>query len=123
MERHDDESDDDHADRDDVVFTIGSNDFTAPSDRRYEIEMMCKNNRYARPFAVAVSAASATIGPIIPPSIPMVLYALVSGASVGALFIGGIVPGGRPGGGNRRKQGDAVPGERETGDDQHEPHP
>jgi tripartite ATP-independent transporter DctM subunit len=40
-----------------------------------------------------VSAASATIGPIIPPSIPMVLYALVSGASVGALFIGGIVPG------------------------------
>jgi len=58
-----------------------------------EIEMMCKNGRYTRPFAVAVSAASATIGPIIPPSIPMVLYALVSGASVGALFIGGVVPG------------------------------
>src|SRR6267143_3820636 len=38
-----------------------------------EIEMMCKNNRYSRPFAVAVSAASATIGPIIPPSIPMML--------------------------------------------------
>src|SRR5258705_10440668 len=35
-----------------------------------EIEMMCKENRYSRPFAVAVSAASATIGPIIPPSIP-----------------------------------------------------
>ena len=58
-----------------------------------EIEMMCRNNRYSRPFAVAVSAASATIGPIIPPSIPMVLYALVSGASVGALFLGGVVPG------------------------------
>jgi tripartite ATP-independent transporter DctM subunit len=58
-----------------------------------EIEMMCKDNRYPRPFAVAVSAASATIGPIIPPSIPMVLYALVSGASVGALFLGGVVPG------------------------------
>src|SRR5207245_5982738 len=58
-----------------------------------EIEMMCKNDRYSRPFAVAVSAASATIGPIIPPSIPMVLYALVSGASVGALFVGGVVPG------------------------------
>jgi tripartite ATP-independent transporter DctM subunit len=58
-----------------------------------EIEMMCKDNRYTRPFAVAVSAASATIGPIIPPSIPMVLYALVSGASVGALFLGGVVPG------------------------------
>jgi len=58
-----------------------------------EIEMMSKSGRYPRPFAVAVSAASATIGPIIPPSIPMVLYALVSGASVGALFIGGIIPG------------------------------
>ena len=58
-----------------------------------EIEMMCKEGRYTRPFAVAVSAASATIGPIIPPSIPMVLYALVSGASVGALFLGGVVPG------------------------------
>jgi len=58
-----------------------------------EIEMMCKQGRYTRPFAVAVSAASATIGPIIPPSIPMVLYALVSGASVGALFLGGVVPG------------------------------
>jgi tripartite ATP-independent transporter DctM subunit len=58
-----------------------------------EIEMMCKGGRYPRPFAVAVSAASATIGPIIPPSIPMVLYALVSGASVGALFLGGVVPG------------------------------
>lgn len=58
-----------------------------------EIEMMSKGGRYPRAFAVAVSAASATIGPIIPPSIPMILYALVSGASVGALFIGGIVPG------------------------------
>lgn len=58
-----------------------------------EIEMMCRDGRYSRPFAVAVSAASATIGPIIPPSIPMVLYALVSGASVGALFVGGIIPG------------------------------
>jgi tripartite ATP-independent transporter DctM subunit len=58
-----------------------------------EIEMMSKGGRYPRAFAVAVSAASATIGPIIPPSIPMVLYALVSGASVGALFIGGIIPG------------------------------
>jgi tripartite ATP-independent transporter DctM subunit len=58
-----------------------------------EIEMMSKGGRYPRAFAVAVSAASATIGPIIPPSIPMVLYALVSGASVGALFLGGVVPG------------------------------
>jgi len=58
-----------------------------------EIEVMSKNGRYPRAFAVAVSAASATIGPIIPPSIPMLLYALVSGTSVGALFLGGVVPG------------------------------
>jgi len=58
-----------------------------------EIEMMSKGGRYPRAFSVAVSAASATIGPIIPPSIPMVLYALVSGTSVGALFLGGVVPG------------------------------
>ena len=58
-----------------------------------EIEMMSKGGRYPKAFAVAVSAASATIGPIIPPSIPMLLYALVSGASVGALFLGGVVPG------------------------------
>ncbi|MGH8035210.1 MAG: TRAP transporter large permease, partial [Lysobacterales bacterium] len=44
-------------------------------------------------FAGAVVVASATLGPIIPPSIPMVIYALVSGASVGALFLGGVVPG------------------------------
>ena len=44
-------------------------------------------------FAGAVVVASATIGPIIPPSIPMVIYALVSGASVGALFLAGVVPG------------------------------
>src|SRR5258708_34447311 len=58
-----------------------------------EIEMMCKENRYSRPFAVAVSAASATIGPIIPPSIPMGLSALVSGASLGGPFFVGGVPG------------------------------
>jgi tripartite ATP-independent transporter DctM subunit len=48
---------------------------------------------FDRPFACAVSAASATIGPIIPPSIPMVIYAMLSGASVGYLFLGGILPG------------------------------
>ncbi len=48
---------------------------------------------YDRPYSCAVTAASATIGPIIPPSIPMVIYAMLSGASVGALFLAGIVPG------------------------------
>jgi len=44
-------------------------------------------------FSCAVTSASATIGPIIPPSIPMVIYSMISGASLGYLFIGGIIPG------------------------------
>jgi tripartite ATP-independent transporter DctM subunit len=55
--------------------------------------MMTKDGRYGRGYAAAITAASATIGPIIPPSIPMVLYALVSNASIGSLFLAGIVPG------------------------------
>lgn len=57
------------------------------------IDMMVKSGRYTRGYAAAITAATATIGPIIPPSIPMVLYALVSNASVGMLFLAGIVPG------------------------------
>ena len=57
------------------------------------IEMMRSKNRYPPGFAAAITGASATIGPIIPPSIPMVLYALVSDQSVGALFLGGVGPG------------------------------
>ena len=57
------------------------------------IDMMVKSGRYTRGYAAAITAATATIGPIIPPSIPMVLYALVSNASIGSLFLGGIVPG------------------------------
>ena len=57
------------------------------------IDMMRRNDRYPPGFAAAITGASATIGPIIPPSIPMVLYALVSDQSVGALFLGGVGPG------------------------------
>jgi tripartite ATP-independent transporter DctM subunit len=57
------------------------------------IRQMLRKPGYPPGFAGAVVVASATIGPIIPPSIPMVIYALVSGASVGALFLGGVVPG------------------------------
>ncbi|AEH87220.1 TRAP transporter large permease [Mesorhizobium opportunistum] len=57
------------------------------------IEMMTKNGRYPRGYAAAITAAASTIGPIIPPSIPMVMYALVSDASIGFLFLGGILPG------------------------------
>jgi tripartite ATP-independent transporter DctM subunit len=57
------------------------------------IRMMRAENRYSIGFAGALTAATSTIGPIIPPSIPMLLYALVANASVGALFLGGVVPG------------------------------
>ena len=57
------------------------------------IEMMLKDGRYRPGFAGALAAAAATIGPIIPPSIPMVLYAMVANASVGYLFLGGFIPG------------------------------
>ncbi len=57
------------------------------------IGMMVKSGHYSRGYAAAITAASATIGPIIPPSIPMVLYALVSNTSIGHLFLAGIVPG------------------------------
>jgi C4-dicarboxylate transporter, DctM subunit len=57
------------------------------------IRQMLGKPGYTPGFAGAVVVASATIGPIIPPSIPMVIYALVSGASLGALFIGGVIPG------------------------------
>ncbi|PPC78960.1 permease [Pokkaliibacter plantistimulans] len=60
---------------------------------RVIIEMMCKHDRYPAGYAAAVTAASSVIGPIIPPSIPMILYALVSDTSIGYLFLGGILPG------------------------------
>ncbi len=57
-----------------------------------EIKAM-KDAGYDGPFACAITCASATIGPIIPPSIPMVIYSMLSGASVGYLFLGGVIPG------------------------------
>ncbi|MGI6055937.1 MAG: TRAP transporter large permease [Bilifractor sp.] len=57
-----------------------------------EIDQM-KREGYDAEFSCAITAASATIGPIFPPSIPMIIYAMLSGASVGKLFMGGMVPG------------------------------
>ncbi len=57
------------------------------------IDMMRRGGGYPAAYAAAITAASAVIGPIIPPSIPMVLYALVADASIGYLFLGGVVPG------------------------------
>ncbi|GAB1484557.1 TRAP transporter large permease [Treponema sp.] len=48
---------------------------------------------YPRHFAAGVTVASSTMGMIIPPSVPMIVYAMVSGASIGKLFIAGLVPG------------------------------
>ena len=48
---------------------------------------------YDRPFAAAVTAASSIIGPIIPPSITMVLFGVTAGVSIGGLFLAGVVPG------------------------------
>ena len=55
--------------------------------------MMTRDGRYTPSYAAALTAVSSVIGPIIPPSIPMVLYALVSDASIGFLFLGGVIPG------------------------------
>lgn len=60
---------------------------------RIIIGMMTKDGRYPMAYAGAITASAAVIGPIIPPSIPMVLYALISDASIGYLFLGGFVPG------------------------------
>jgi tripartite ATP-independent transporter DctM subunit len=57
------------------------------------ISMMEKVGKYPKGLAVAIAAAASCLGPIIPPSIPMVIYALISTASLGALFLAGIVPG------------------------------
>lgn len=54
--------------------------------------MMIKDNRYPRGFAGAITATSSVVGPIFPPSIPMVFYALISSTSVGVLFLGGVIP-------------------------------
>ena len=60
---------------------------------RVIIGMMTREGRYPVAYAAAITASAAIIGPIIPPSIPMVIYALVSDASIGYLFLGGVIPG------------------------------
>jgi C4-dicarboxylate transporter DctM subunit len=55
--------------------------------------LMTRDGKYPPAYAAALTTVSAVIGPIIPPSIPLVLYALVSDTSVGYLFLGGVIPG------------------------------
>jgi len=57
-----------------------------------EIKSMVDND-YPPAFSCAITASSAVIGPIFPPSIPLIIYSMLSGASIGALFLGGMIPG------------------------------
>lgn len=57
-----------------------------------EIKAM-KDHGYPTDVAVGVTAASATLGPIIPPSLPFVIYGMMANTSIGALFLGGVIPG------------------------------
>lgn len=57
-----------------------------------EMEAMTKSG-YDRNFSAAITAASSTIGPVVPPSIPFVIYGSITGVSVGSLFLAGCLPG------------------------------
>ncbi|WP_431281742.1 TRAP transporter large permease [Humitalea sp. 24SJ18S-53] len=78
-----------------VIFAgmSGSAIADAAGSGKVQIDMMTKNGAYPASYAAALTAVTAVIGPIIPPSIPMVLYALVADASIGFLFLGGVIPG------------------------------
>ena len=77
-----------------VVFAGMSGTAVSDASGLGSIEIRAMNeNGFDNDFSCCVTAASSTLGPIIPPSIPLVVYATVSGASVGALFMAGIIPG------------------------------
>ena len=78
-----------------IIFSGMSGDATADASGigQVLIKMMRADNRYPPAYAAAVTVGSSSIGPIIPPSIPMLVYAFFSGTSVGALFLAGIIPG------------------------------
>lgn len=52
-----------------------------------------RDHGYDTNFAVGLTAASSTLGPIIPPSLPLVIYGVVGGVSIGQLFVAGVLPG------------------------------
>src|SRR6185369_8587781 len=77
-----------------VIFSgmSGSALADAAGPGKLEVDMMVKAG-YNPGFSAALSTTSAIIGPIIPPSIPMVIYGVVSNTSIGYLFMGGVIPG------------------------------
>ena len=77
-----------------VIFAGMSGSAVADSAGLGRVEIESMNERgYDGPFSAAITAASSVIGPIIPPSIPMVVYGTMAGASVVKLFAGGLIPG------------------------------
>jgi tripartite ATP-independent transporter DctM subunit len=77
-----------------VIFSGMSGSAVADASSLGKVEVKAMEDAgYSRPFAAAVTAASATIGPIIPPSIPVIIFGAVTGVSIGKLLIGGFIPG------------------------------
>ena len=78
-----------------VVFSAmsGSALADAASSGKIMQSLMTRDGRYPPAFAAALTAASAVMGPVIPPSIPLVVFALISDTSIGFLLLGGIIPG------------------------------
>jgi len=77
-----------------IIFAGMSGSAVADAGGLGAIEMKAMREKgFDDEFSAAVTAASSTIGPIIPPSIPMVVFAVAAEVSVGKLFIGGFVPG------------------------------
>ncbi len=77
-----------------IIFAGMSGSAVADAGGLGQIEMKAmKDAKFEPVFSAAVTAASSTIGPIIPPSVPMVVYAVMSGESTGRLFMGGLIPG------------------------------
>lgn len=77
-----------------MIFSGMSGSAVADAGGLGAIEIKAMNDQgYPKPFSGAVTVASSVIGPVIPPSIPMVLYGALAEVSVGRLFLGGIIPG------------------------------
>lgn len=77
-----------------IIFSGMSGSAVADTGGLGMIEMKAMTDKgYDKEFSAAVTCASATIGPIIPPSIPLVVYGAMAEVSVGSLFMGGILPG------------------------------
>ena len=70
----------------------GSNTATVAAIGGIMIPEMIKE-KYPKDYACAVAASAGTLGVVIPPSVPMIVYAVISGVSIGTLFVAGIVPG------------------------------